>query len=725
MLVDLQKAHPGMIIAEDVTHPRAGLLIRKQQLLTAELIPVLLKFGIKQINIQDSDSISKNPTVIKTDTVAPTLQLIIEENLLSATLILEPNGENTADISTEFIINALSQKKIKHGIDIEIIDSIVDKWNQEKSRIEIKDIAKGAPALPAIEGNYQFAVPYLSTHTLVDMLRNASYFWEVAKFVPQTIKKINSGAIIAKKSEDIPSIPGTDILGASIYTDTIINQNLNLAENVQFSEDGKYLIAKTQGIPYLVDDTVGVLSIKFDGKVDVQIQTDYMAASLVIHPPFDGGLMPSEHEIFQSIYKKNINYGILQDRISELITNFSHNQYPEEPVVIAEGIPSRNGENGYVKLLFNAETTLKPQQNPDGSVDYKNITIINTVKKGQKLAELIAPTSGVPGKNILGQPLRCIDGTPVKLTVGLNTEIDPQNKNILLSTTDGFVRLTNSLIEVSEGLVINGNVDFSTGNVKYDKNVVISGDIKSGFDVDCGGDLQVNGTIEDCKITSAGNILCRMGFIGQGKGLIDAKGDVNLNFTKNQLIKSRQNVNIAKEAIHSNIFARGSITIHGKPLSAAGGLLTAGDSISFFTVGNNSGIKTILEVGIDFTLVEELRHKESLLLELSNNFTKLQETQKKFDKILCLRKQLPPKEKALLEKVRDTITKYKQQIDNIEQQKTQISSKMYKTSNAFIRIEHSAMPGTIFKFGERHFLVKEEILGPKTVRLIDHEIKVI
>jgi hypothetical protein len=35
------------------------------------------------------------------------------------------------------------------------------------------------------------------------------------------------------------------------------------------------------------------------------------------------------------------------------------------------------------------------------------------------------------------------------------------------------------------------------------------------------------------------------------------------------------------------------------------------------------------------------------------------------------------------------------------------------------------MPGTMFKIGQRHFLVKNEVIGPKTVRLIDEEIKII
>ncbi len=712
MLIDLQKARPGMVVAEDISNPQGGILIRKHQSLNENMISVLLRSGIKEINVQDTTS-------------APALELILSEDLMSATLIIDPCGENCSDINSEMIVQALNQKKIVYGIDEERIQAIADQWNQKKQRIQIKDIVKGTPAIPATEGLYQMTVAHLTTKDLISKIRSAHYFWEIAQSLPPQVKIVPSGTIIAKKQEDTPSISGMNILGEPIFSSNIIKRDLNLTDSVYSSSDNNYLIAKTQGIPFFCDDTIGVIFLKPDGSVDIIVRDDKMAASILVHPPCEGGSMPKEQEILDMLRARGVVYGILHQRISELVRNFSNNKYPEEPVVIAEGVAARNGENGYVKLLFNTETSLKPQQNPDGSVDYKNINIINTVVEKQKLAELVPPTSGVAGKNISGQTLPCIDGTAARLPVGQNTIIDPDNPNVLLSATDGFVRYFNSTIEVSEGLIIPGNVDFSTGHIKYGKNVVINGDVKSGFNVECGGDLQVNGTIEDSKITIGGNLLCRMGFVGQGKGLIDAKGDVNLNFTKNQIIKSRQNINIAKEAINSTIFARKTITVHGKPLSVAGGLLTAGESISIYTVGNQSGIKTVLEVGVDFTMVEELGKKELLFVELSDKYSKLLESGKNYEKILIIRKQLPPKERFLLERIKNAISKYKQQLDLLEKQKAEICSKMHNTANAFIKIEHTAMPGTLLKFGERHYLVKDEIIGPKTVRMIDHEIKVL
>jgi hypothetical protein len=89
-----------------------------------------------------------------------------------------------------------------------------------------------------------------------------------------------------------------------------------------------------------------------------------------------------------------------------------------------------------------------------------------------------------------------------------------------------------------------------------------------------------------------------------------------------------------------------------------------------------------------------------------------------------LAKQFLPKEKLFLIKIIDSIAKYKQHLEKLEQHKVEISNNMHNFSTAFIKIEHSAMPGTLFKFGERHHLVKEQVIGPKHVRLIDHEIKI-
>ncbi|MDD5675829.1 MAG: FapA family protein, partial [Chitinivibrionales bacterium] len=398
---------------------------------------------------------------------------------------------------------------------------------------------------------------------------------------------------------------------------------------------------------------------------------------------------------------------------------------PEGPVVIAEGLPIKNGENGKVEFLFNTQTSLKPKQNTDGSVDFKNVSLFTSVVKNDELARLLPPTNGTPGKDITGRDLPCQNGQPSKLPVGPKTVISTEKPDTLIAETEGVVHYNGTLIEIQEGYIIKGDVSFATGNVNYTKSVTVDGDIKSGFKVECGGDLQVSGTIEDAEVVVGGNLLSKLGFIGSGKGLIDAKGDVNVGFVKNQVIRSRKNVIVAKEVLNSTIFARKSVTIHGNPLSVAGGAITARDSITVFTVGNNSGIRTILEVGLDFALQEELKKTEAMLAELALNKQKIHETIKKYDQLIAVKKKLAPKEEFLFNKLKATQLKFDQQLKILEDRKKIISSRLYDFANAYIKIDHAAMPGTIFKIGERKHLVKQEIVGPKSVRYIDQEIRIL
>jgi hypothetical protein len=75
--------------------------------------------------------------------------------------------------------------------------------------------------------------------------------------------------------------------------------------------------------------------------------------------------------------------------------------------------------------------------------------------------------------------------------------------------------------------------------------------------------------------------------------------------------------------------------------------------------------------------------------------------------------------------LRLAMSKIEEQLRLLEERKKIIQTKMSELENATIKIEHAAMPGTMFKIGDRRFVVKEEIIGPKTIRLIRQEIHIL
>ncbi len=724
MRVLIQDVKAGMITAEDISTPRGDILVKKGQTINNEMIAVLKRLGIRAILVVTNKPVQNN-TVTRQQIVAvpPELKVQISPNLLSAALSIEPKSINSTEITEDDILRFLQENGIVYGINREAISATIAKWKQRKQVYKINPVAQGIAPEAGHEKSFVMKVSHISNPVYLEKVKNSRYYWEIEKIIPD-IQKVNPGDVIAEQNEGSAPIAGINVKGEPVKTDEVIKANIQIGDGVHFSDNNQVLIAAKQGIAYFCNGKIGIQFINFNGSVDLIINHDKSAARLVIHKAAEGGSMPSESEIRSMLAKNGVVYGIEESQLKELIGNFSRQIYPLEPVLIAKSLPARDGEDGWFELLFDTETSLKPQINSDGSVDYKNVKIVHTVEKGQKLARLHPPQKGTPGKNIAGQQISCLDGKPAVLPIGPNTERAPDDENCLIATTNGIVKFTGAAIEVSEGMLIPGDVNFSTGNINYEKTVIINGDVKSGFDITCGGDCQIGGTAEDCQLKIGGNFLCRLGFIGQGRGVLDANGDVNLSFTKNQVIKSRQSVNIAKEAINSTIYAKKSITVHGKPLSVAGGNLIATEGITLYSVGNHSGIRTILEVGVDFTLIEELGKTELQLIELRTNYTKLIESQKKYEKMLHISKQLSIKEQFLYSKVNESIVNFKGQMDALESHKAVLNRKMYHLDDAFIKIEHSAMPGTLFKFGERHYLVKEEIIGPKTVRLIDHEIKV-
>lgn len=644
----------------------------------------------------------------------------VSPDSMSAHLNLDPVAEREGILTVEHLKNELARNGVTYGINEEKLQEIVDSWNEKPEFLESPPVAKGSAPEPGREGKIQIKVKHLVNMKDIEQAREAQYFWEIASLSSRP-QRVDPGTVIAEAGTALPALPGKSVYGELISPqENHKESNAKLGENIAVSEDRRTYSATVTGIVIDVDNMPEVTPLDFNGAVEVQTSPDKMKAELVVHPAGEGGKMPSLEEIQSLLRKNGVVRGIQEEKLYQICENLHQKKSGSEIVLIAKGEAAQKGEDGKVELLFDAETSLRPKINQDGSADYKNVSIITTVLQGTKLARLHSPSKGRPGFDITGKILPAMDGTEAKLPAGANTAVSSDDPNCLVATIDGIVRYNGITVDVNEGYVISGDVDFSTGNVSYDRSVVVNGDIKSGFDVHCGGDLQVGGVIEDCRITVGGNLLCKYGFLGQGNGIIEAKGDVNLGFMKNQTVRCRGNVSVAKEVINSTIIARKSIHLHGNPLSVAGGTLTAHESIVVETTGNSSGVKTVLEIGPDFTMTEELHRTEIQMSELNANLSKLVHTVKDSNP-----KRMSSDQLEILKKIRQKITTIEQQISILEQRKKVLSDKLNNFDASFISIERDSHPGTVFRIGHRFHFVKETITGPKTVRLIDHEIKIL
>ncbi|MBN1131331.1 MAG: DUF342 domain-containing protein [Chitinispirillaceae bacterium] len=755
MYIGIREARPGMTLAEDLQLPKGAGLVQNGRQLSADTIDLLIRSGVSRINVIDpavtpaipqkrppdtnttsaSSPVPHAPSPLSAQTrpspaeksaeaaKPPRYSVTISPDVMSARLVMDPDGPVSEEIDNNKLLEALNKAGIFFGIVTDMFPDIVQRWKANKRHYEFEGVAKGSPPEPGKEGIFQIKSHHISSASDAETIRQSKFYWEVTEKLGN-IHCVSAGAIVAEKLFDTPPLPGSNVRGEPLVTDQMKSSKITLGGGLVFSSDRTKIIADNSGILFYMNDTIGLFPLDMNGSIEVTVDADQMAAHLVIHPPAPGGGMPQEKEIRSLLSNNRVLWGIDDKAIADLVSGFKEERFPGEPYTVARGQPPQNGENGKIDFLFNTSTSLTPKVNPDGSVDFKNVSIVNSVSKGQELARLTPPTKGLPGKNLRGETIPCKEGSAAMLPIGPNTEPHPTNDDLLVASVDGLVRFTGSYIEICEGYVIQGDVDFSTGNINYQKSVIINGDIKAGFAVECGGDLQVSGIIEDCNLSIGGNLLCKYGFVGQGKGTIEAKGDVNIGFILNQTVRSHKNVTIAKEAVNSSIFARQSIVVHGKPTSVAGGTLIARELISVYSVGNQGGVRTSLEVGLDYTLVEELRKNEEQVAEITQKSRKVIDTIKRYQQLATTKKRFSSQEEFLFSKLKLAMAKIEEQLRILDERKKNIQVKMAELENAMIKIEHAALSGTMFKIGDRRFVVKEEIIGPKTVRLIRQEIHI-
>jgi uncharacterized protein len=758
--IPIKDACAGMVLSENVTLLGKVLLNRSEKL-NPSLISLLKNCGVTSISIigndcsdpqeEDHDSVDKNnniaveennkpenpserygeqtlahglpQTKVSLEAIPSEIHLLIDNNGMAAELVIEPVEGSSNEITGTVIRKALAAYSIVYGINFGLIDGVITQWSIKKERYVIEDIAVGDAAHPAIEGPVKMLVHCLTNRADIDRIKQLSCFHEAAMLFPK-IERVATGMVIAERTIVHPAIPGIDIFGNAITTSETVSTEMVPGENAVVNSDNSSIIAQCDGIAYKTNATIGVIPISFDGSFNIEISSDRMFVKCQVIPPGPQGALPGKQTILNMLRDASVGFGINEGDIDILLRLCEQGTYPAEPFVIARGLAPVNGSDGDYIYHFKTETSLAPAINNDGSADYKSVNIVTAVERNQLLVTLVPPGTGHDGSDVFGKTLPAQPGKPLKLPRGAHTIPDPDNPTVLIAEIDGIARMNGGLVEVCEGFIVKNDVDFSTGNIDYSKTIIVNGDVKAGFEIHAGTDLQVNGTIEDCRITAGGNVLCRCGFVGAGRGCIEAKGDVNLNFIKNQCVRSFKTINVAKEAINSILQSRTAIIAHGNPLSVAGGELKARNSITVYTVGNHTGIRTLLEVGVDFLMVDELLMIEKQIAETTQNFKVITDTFSRHQKVITGKRRLTSIEQEKLNEITNALKQARKKLTVLEERRAIIGGKLYNVNEARIVIQHTAYPGTLLKFGDRHHTLREELVGPKTIMFTDDEIKI-
>lgn len=458
-----------------------------------------------------------------------------------------------------------------------------------------------------------------------------------------------------------------------------------------------------------------------DESVRVEISSDRMLGVISFTKPENGGKELTLAEVKKSIKAARIVSGINEDLLEQLMEERQYgHKYP-----IAHGKPPVHGEDGTLELFFDIKcehvAALRPKEKEDGSVDFKDLDLIQTIAKDQKLAKITHPTEGVPGKNVLGKEIRAKKGKIKRLPRGKNVYVS-EDELTLHASIEGQLIYEFDQVNISETYIVDGDAGVATGNIDFSGNVLVRGNVESGFTIKAGGDIEVQGFVGEATIIAGRDILLRHGIQGKNKGMLVAEGDIVTKFIQNSIVRAKGNL-YTEAIMHSQVEAGDSVIVEVNKGLIVGGTVQATNLISAKIIG--SPMSTVTEIKICMALA--LQHQYNAAKEnLAKQKVQLDQVGKNVAFIhdkLAKGERLP---KARLDSVKKMLQLQKQlqtQIKATQEEYDSLKATLQDYQAGAIQVSDIMYPGCKITMGSCVKHIREDLNYSK-ICIKDREIKI-
>lgn len=444
--------------------------------------------------------------------------------------------------------------------------------------------------------------------------------------------------------------------------------------------------------------------------VIVYISGERLVAKGRFYPPSEGGKLLDKEDIVSEMIRAGIKYGVAEASITGFLENRQYSEY----YVLAEATKQVEGSDAAITYFFNTDLTQKPRVNEDGSVDFHHLDMISTVSAGDLLAELKPAVQGKPGIDVCGGLLRPVKVKQKILRVGKNIKLSEDGLKAY-SEVNGHATLEGEQVFVSNMYEVPANVDTSTGDIEYEGNVLVHGNVLAGFSITAKGDIVVEGVVEGANLRAGGHIILKRGIQGMDRGVLWANGNVISRFIESATVEAGGYVS-ADAIMHSNVSAKGDITVDGKKGFITGGIIRSGSMVSAKTIGSSMGTSTSIEVGIEPAIITEYhelgKEQENIKDEQEKNLQILLALAKR----IKLGEKLPPDKLLQFKKAneaKDRMEKYEAEI--VARMKV-LKESIDNYEGGVVKVSSVAHPGVKLTISNAVYYVKNEVSYARFVK---------
>ncbi|MFD1171897.1 DUF342 domain-containing protein [Oceanobacillus picturae] len=320
-----------------------------------------------------------------------------------------------------------------------------------------------------------------------------------------------------------------------------------------------------------------------------------------------------DEELLNSLMKENqIHYGLNQTYFHHLIAK----EDLSFPITIAKGKPAINGIDGEIVYHSNFTTEI----DRDSNANFRDIMRIPAATTGQKLATLKPPTNEEDGINVFNKKIRANPGKAALLNPGKNVVFHQEDQSFY-AEAEGQLSIMDNTLHVYPVYEVHETLSMKYGNLDFVGNIIIHGDVPSGFSVKATADIKIYGLVEAATIIAGGTVYIAEGLAGQKEGSVVAGETVRVGYINQGSVVAGKDIFVENSILHSTCAA--GEKVYCQKGNIIGGSVSAGKSVEAMDVGNRLHIKTEISLGINKLAMEKEQVLVTKKKELEEEIAKL------------------------------------------------------------------------------------------------------
>jgi len=451
----------------------------------------------------------------------------------------------------------------------------------------------------------------------------------------------------------------------------------------------------------------------------LNVSRDKLKAVFIVHPT-NFGKIPTANEIMEYMQEQKILAGVGQKKIETQLAAIDANEKKVTRILVAQGKTPVNGIEETFQAMVDFEKKAGEIKS-DGSIDFKEVGSVVQVFKGQEILQRIPPVKPVDGMDVFGNITPAVMEEMDGFRRGENIVQSGQDENIFLAGIDGVLKVVQKKVSILETVIINGDVDYNTGNIDFKGSVQVTGSVLAGFHIKAKGDVEIKNSVEDALIEAEGNVTVGTGCVGKESVKVICGGTFKSKYLLNATIEAGGDVIVEDSIINSNVFSNKTVNVTAKTGKIIGGDITALYDILVKVAGAPNETPTVLSVGRNLYIEKELelvRKEMNVLREsVQEVIRKLRtsfgesvfEDPKKFIAILP-----PLRQKACLELLKD-LNNGNKELKALTEKSQLVAEKLKLDKEPAIVVYDRVYPGTTLNIKKRIRKIDREYENAKFI----------